>query len=381
MKKKLAVLLALTLSVTAMAACGNEGEASTESTAATEGTAAAESAASTESAVLAEATITPTVEVVEDASDLASLVIADYVTLGDYQNMTVSVTPLTEISDEELEAYVSYMLSSGLNVLTTEEFKTEGAVADGDVVLIDYEGKKDGVAFDGGTASGAMLGIGSGMFIDGFEEGLIGVLPGETVDLELTFPEGYSNSELVGKDVVFTVTVKGRADGEQYKTAVKEYVEGMNQYYYYSDVNDAICQELVNICTISKLPSGFYEDYKNVVIETLSKQADAYGMDADAYANMYVGMNLADYAVSAAESYTVQAMLFQAVANEEGLVPTDEEVDAFAEEYVSAYGENYGFDSIEAFYETNPIEEIRIVMLQDKVLSYLTEHATIVDAE
>lgn len=364
MKRKLAALLVFALSATTLTACGDE--AATESTTA-------------ESTVLAEATTTPTVEVVEDDSDLASLVTADYVTLGDYQNMTVSVTPLTEFSEEELEAYASYMLSSGMNVLTTEEFQTEGTVADGDVVLIDYEGKKDGVAFDGGTASDAMLGIGTGMFIEGFEEGLIGVAVGETVDLDLTFPEGYSNSELAGKAVVFTVTVKGRADGEQYRTAVREYVEGMNQYYYYSDLNTALCEELVNICTVSKLPSKFYEDYKNVVIETVSEQAADYGMDADTYTNMYAGMNLADYAISVSESYTAQAMIFQAIANEQGLVPTDEEVDAFVEEYVSVYGENYGFDSVEAFYETNPIEEVRIVMLQDNVLTYLTEHATITD--
>lgn len=368
MKRKLAAILVLALSAASLAACGKDGEASTET-------------ASTESVVLAEATTTPSIDVVEDTAELSAIKTADYVTLGDYQNLSVSVAPMVEVTEEELEMYASYMLSSGMNVLTTEEFQTEGTVADGDVVLIDYEGKKDGVAFAGGTAADATLGIGTGMFIDGFEEGLIGVAVGETVDLDLTFPEGYSNAELAGKAVVFTVTVKGRADGEQYRTAVREYVEGMNQYTYYQELNSAICQELLNICTVSKLPSKIYEDYKNMVIDSVCEEAAYNGSDGDTYTNMYVGMNLADYAVSASEAYISQALVFQAIANEEGLVPEEGEIHAFVEEYVATYGETYGIDSVESFYEQTSFEEVKTVMMQDKVVAYLTELATITDAE
>ena len=84
---------------------------------------------------------------------------------------------------------------------------TEGKVQDGDTANIDYVGKKDGEAFSGGTAKGSDLVIGSGTFIDGFEEGLIGVEIGSTVDLNLTFPKDYHNTSLAGKAVVFTVTV------------------------------------------------------------------------------------------------------------------------------------------------------------------------------
>ncbi len=81
----------------------------------------------------------------------------------------------------------------------------EGKVKEGDMVNIDYVGKKGGVAFEGGTASDAQLVIGSNSFIDGFEDGLIGVSVGETVDLNLTFPKDYSSEELAGQAVVFTV--------------------------------------------------------------------------------------------------------------------------------------------------------------------------------
>lgn len=84
-------------------------------------------------------------------------------------------------------------------------------VADGDTVNIDYTGYKDGEAFEGGSTNGAGadLTIGSGTYIDGFESGLIGKKVGDTVDLNLTFPENYGAEDLAGADVVFTVTING----------------------------------------------------------------------------------------------------------------------------------------------------------------------------
>ncbi len=104
-------------------------------------------------------------------------------------------------SDEYKEAYSEKM--SSLLIAKLES----GKVQDGDSANIDYVGKKDGVAFEGGTAEGYDLVIGSKSFIDGFEEGLVGVEIGSTVDLNLTFPEGYQSAELAGKAVVFTVKV------------------------------------------------------------------------------------------------------------------------------------------------------------------------------
>lgn len=126
-----------------------------------------------------------------------------YVTLGAYEGMEVEVAGDFEIGEEEVVDYINGMLSYYPDYEDTEK----ETVANGDCVDIDYEGKKDGVAFEGGTAQGYVLEIGSHTFIDGFEEGLIGVNVGETVDLNLTFPENYQSAELAGADVVFTVTV------------------------------------------------------------------------------------------------------------------------------------------------------------------------------
>ncbi|MDE6619187.1 MAG: FKBP-type peptidyl-prolyl cis-trans isomerase, partial [Lachnospiraceae bacterium] len=110
--------------------------------------------------------------------------------------MKVSVVR-PEVDDESILQYIDGELLAG-NI-------TNRAVQDGDVVDIDFIGRKDGEAFEGGSASGFKLTVGSGQFIPGFEDGLVGVMPGETVDLNLTFPETYrQNAELAGKEVVFT---------------------------------------------------------------------------------------------------------------------------------------------------------------------------------
>ena len=106
------------------------------------------------------------------------------------------------------EAFSSSTEEATQQTLNTEEGLV---VKEGDTVNIDYTGYKDGEAFEGGSTNGAGadLTIGSGMYIDGFEDGLIGHAVGETVDLNLTFPENYGATDLAGADVVFTVTING----------------------------------------------------------------------------------------------------------------------------------------------------------------------------
>ena len=122
--------------------------------------------------------------------------------LGKYKGIDLSVDKV-EVTDEEVDAQVNSILASNPN----SQDITDRAVENGDIANIDYEGKKDGVAFDGGTAKGYDLHIGSGSFIPGFEDGVVGMKIGETKDIKLTFPEDYQSTELAGKEVVFTVKV------------------------------------------------------------------------------------------------------------------------------------------------------------------------------
>ena len=129
----------------------------------------------------------------------------DYVTITKYKDVEIDKVDADAVSDNDVEAQINSVLQS--KSTTTEV--TDRAAQTGDTVTIDYEGKKDGVAFDGGTATDAQLTLGSGQFIDGFEDGVVGHNIGDTFDLDLTFPENYGNEDLAGQAVVFTVTLKG----------------------------------------------------------------------------------------------------------------------------------------------------------------------------
>ena len=113
----------------------------------------------------------------------------DCVTLGDYSALQISVKNTYEVTQEQIDDYARRMAEFYAQPVYKDTDKK--VVENGDTVNIDYEGRQDGVAFEGGTAKGAYLTIGSGRFIDGFEEGLTGKKVGETVDLNLTFPDPY----------------------------------------------------------------------------------------------------------------------------------------------------------------------------------------------
>lgn len=146
--------------------------------------------------------------------------------------------------DKQSQEYLDYFHAK-LRLMMTTELK-EGKVEDGDTVNIDYTGKKDGVAFEGGTDTGYELKIGSNSFIDGFEDGLIGKEIGSTVDLNLKFPDNYQAEELAGQAVVFTVKInsaKRSYDHVNNETAklcgYKDYYEVMDLAHEYAIENYA----------------------------------------------------------------------------------------------------------------------------------------------
>ena len=121
--------------------------------------------------------------------------------LGNYKGIEVTISS-RQVNQEDVEREIQQLLSQRSQLV-----EKDGTVENGDVTTIDFKGLKDGVAFDGGTAEGYQLEIGSDSFIPGFEEQMIGMVKGETRDLNLTFPENYGAKDLAGADVVFQVTV------------------------------------------------------------------------------------------------------------------------------------------------------------------------------
>ena len=132
----------------------------------------------------------------------AEVVVKPTVSLGDYKDLTVEVEATKEVSDEEVET----RLSNSQNNLAELVVK-ETAAENGDTVVIDFVGSVDGVEFEGGKGSNHSLELGSGQFIPGFEEQLVGTKAGETVEVKVTFPENYQAEDLAGKEALFVTTV------------------------------------------------------------------------------------------------------------------------------------------------------------------------------
>lgn len=321
----------------------------------------------------------------EDESEVSLDIDAtEYVVLGAYKGVEISVPAKVEFAQEDYEIEAKSYYFSYVN---ETEGITNRPVELLDMTNIDYVGKKDGVAFDGGTAQGATLLIGSGQFIDGFEEGLIGVMPGETVDLNLTFPENYGSAELAGQDVVFTVTVNFIPEMKDEKVAelgianvstveefmqyVKEFVDEQVDSEYMMTAGDAAIKQVVADSTFAELPEELLEKSRQSYRDYLDQMASMYGMDGATYVATYGGGVAYDDLVNEyAESYTKESLVAKAIAQYEGLIPTDEEVDARLEEYAAEYGY-----SVEALLTVSSKDDFRDSFIYEDVLALLVENA------
>ena len=208
----------------------------------------------------------------------------DKITIKQYKGLEVEKVDPVEVTDTDVEDSIN----STLQTKSTQNDITDRPAQEGDVVTIDYEGKKDGVAFDGGTAQDQQLELGSGSFIDGFEDGIVGHNIGETFDLNLTFPEDYKSEDLAGQAVVFTVTLDKISEVivpeltdelvaelsesaktiEDYKKEVKEDLETSNKQAAESEQQQNVWDALMEQCTVEKYP----KDKKQETIDNITTQ-------------------------------------------------------------------------------------------------------------
>lgn len=342
-------------------------------------------------AVYAEETeaVTEATEETEAPAERPDYNAAEYVELGQYKGLEVQID-LTASEDEIAEEMEHYLQSADV----MEEF-TEGTVAEGDTVNIDYEGKKDGVAFDGGTAKGYDLTIGSGSFIDGFEDGLIGVTVGETVDLNLTFPENYFSADLAGQEVVFTVTVHSIkrmpeltdelvstiTEGE-YTTvdSYKEYIRGYLEESKAAERDNMIMANLLTQVsfnsTIKEYPQVMVDFSVNEMKSYYEDMAESFSMEFADFLSMYFGMTeeaFQEQAVMSVQQSLQQELYLKAIAEAEGITLSEEEYTQGCEDYAAAYGLESGEELVATYGES----VVRISILQDKVLEFLMENAVI----
>ena len=324
----------------------------------------------------------------ENVANIEQMDVAKYVTLPEYKGIALTETAAIQVSDADVESYLQTVRNNA------EAFHLySGSVKDGDTVNIDYVGTIDGVAFDGGTASGQLLGIGSHSFIDGFEDGLIGASVGDTVDLNLSFPEGYRAADLAGKACVFTVTVNYILDGltdenvaklDEGYTSAQAYVEDtkamMQDYYDYQADSTAkmdIAQYLIDNATFSSIPESLKADFVRLYKDELESEAKDQGMSLEDYMNTYYGIaaDQIDATVENwSESLVKEAIILQAIANAEDLNVTAEEVQ---EQLSKAESEEGTASEVEGMAEGDRKSLVRLNMMRDKVYEFLRANANI----
>ena len=260
---------------------------------------------------------------------------SQYITLAEYKGREYPAS-LAVISDDEITNYINALLEQ--SELGTAKEVTGRAVKNGDTVNIDFEGKKDGVAFEGGTSKGYDLVIGSNSFIEGFESGLIGANVGQTLDLNLTFPESYHNADLAGKPVVFTVTVNSIKETvmpeltDKIVTQVSKTSKTVDEFkaeirtLLESDVNFSILNEIFpKVLEESKFISLPEKEVKFFTDYVLNDYVNQYGVSAE-------DETIAAMAKEQGESLVKYYLMYFSIVEKEGLSVSDSEYkDAFNE--------------------------------------------------
>ena len=406
MKRKAAVMLLLmTLGAASVSGCGKNNTTSSSSVSSASSTSAssasdASSAGSTSSdSTASEDYVSPSdvdgIPVVDEDADPA-----DCVTLGDYKNLTLE-KKVEQVTDDDVQ-----------NAILTETSVTmedpDATVQEGDTADIAYVGKIDGEEFDGGSSDSYNLVIGSGTFIDGFEDGVVGMKTGETKDLNLKFPDNYQSTDLAGKDVVFTVTVNAftrpaeNIDGwelddewvaantdystvDDYYAGKRAELEAANETTAENNLQDDAMQRVADGCTFTKIPKLYIalgeEDYDKRYTNYLQN----YGISLDDYLEQYAdratyNQEKATYAGTMAKS----ALLLDAVKEAEGWTTDDQDYQEILndeaananmsqEDFLNAANDYYGEDTV--------VRNIMMERLINTVLDNATVNTVTVDAD
>lgn len=310
-----------------------------------------------------------------DDGTLEGVKATDYVTVCDYSSLKIPEKDV-KVSDNDVQTEIDSILSNYNQV-------TDRKVKKGDTVNIDYKGTVDGKEFEGGTASGASLEIGSKTFIDDFEDQLIGKMPGETVQVKVTFPKDYQSKEVAGKDAVFETKinyidetpkltdkfVKEKLSDRYGYTTVKEMKKTIKEEILKTNKADYIWNHMIEKSTFKEIPDQLINDRIDVLVDGLKAQLKASNYTLKDYLSAY-GIEdetaLRDQYKSSCESTVKVFLVADAIAADKKISVTDEDVKEYFKgedttQYESQYSKPY----------------INRVVLNDLVLQEIEKNATV----
>ena len=311
--------------------------------------------------------------------------------IGDYKGLKAEKAAV-KVTDEEVDAEVNAMAERNARMVSVEDRAAEN----GDTVVIDFEGFTDGVAYDGGKAEGHSLTLGSGQFIPGFEDQIVGKNIGDEFDVNVTFPEEYGAEELAGKPAVFKVKLH-EIKVRELPTVDDEFAKDVSEF----DTLDALKEDLKNKALDRKtkaadeavendlvqqivdsikgeIPEAMYENRLEQCVEDFAYRLQSQGLNLETYLK-YTNSNIDEFKKSfrpQAEAQVKFRLALEKIVELENITPSEEELEAeFAK-----LAENYGVE-VEKVKAVIPETEISKDLAVGKAIDLVKESAVITEVE
>ncbi|MCY1714335.1 trigger factor [Caproiciproducens galactitolivorans] len=311
------------------------------------------------------------------------------VEIDNYKGMAVTKKPVV-VTDEDVDAEIKKVQERNARMITVEDREAQND----DIVVIDFDGSVDGVAFDGGKADNYSLTLGAGQFIPGFEEQVVGHKTGDEFDVTVKFPEDYHAENLAGKDAVFKIKlheikmkelpavdddfVKDVSDFdslEKYKEDIRKRLTDAKERAAKDDVENQLIDKLVENVK-AEIPQAMYENRINEDIREFSYRLQSQGLNLDTYLK-YTGMDKEAFRKQfqpQAERQVKVRLALEQIAKLENIHPTDEEI----EEEFAKLAKSYEIDAekVKAFI---PKEELIKDISVEKAINMVRDSAVITE--
>lgn len=315
----------------------------------------------------------------------------DVLTISKYKNVEVEqVEKPQEITDDDVKASIQAELESH----ATEKVITDRAVANGDTAVIDFAGTLDGVAFEGGTAEDYSLTIGSGVFIPGFEDSVIGHNVGDTYDWNGSFPEEYGNAELAGKAVVFKITVKSIVQQElpklddkfvktvseksktvkEYKKEIKEKLTEEAQRTYEESLETEVWKQVLENTEVKKYPEKEVKKISDTLIQQYKDVMEYYQVSYEDFISEQMNTTVEEFEAQikeASKGSMKQVLVTEAIAEKENIKLDDKTL----EKELKELAKMYGYEDVKALKESADEKDLKDIVLNNLVKDWLVEHA------
>ena len=336
----------------------------------------------------------PSIDVVsigkgEDFVYTATVTVKPEVKLGDYKGIEAKKVEYT-VSDEDVDAEINAMREKAARVVSKED----SAIENGDIAVIDFEGFVDEVAFEGGKGEDFDLTIGSGTFIPGFEEQLVGVKAGEEKDVNVTFPEDYRVEELAGKPAVFKVLVKAvkvkevpelddefAKDSSEFETLadlkadVKKKQEEANAEKAKREYEDELIKKVTENAEVD-IPDVMIEKEVDFMVRDLEMKLKYQGLNIEKYLEL-LGMTMDKLRSDFRETALVRVktnLVITSIAKVENVEVTEDEIKARAEEIAKRYGTEK-LEEMTNYILTAEKENIKEEISNNKVIDLIVENS------